>query len=158
MELKKPLSFEDQVSRLIEHGMSVQSKRDAAFFLSNVNYYRFAGYALQFRADNQQDYIQGTSFGTVKNIYLFDEELRGVLRDALDCAELCFGQKFQMDLQWLNVRSLHMTSIMIQRILSDLKCSRVFWILSKRKKHGARTALWYSIIRANMETGCHFGL
>lgn len=87
MELKKPLSFEEQVDRLIEHGMSVCSKRDAAVFLSNVNYYRFAGYALQFRAENGQDYISGTSFETVKNIYLFDEELRGILRDALDRAE-----------------------------------------------------------------------
>jgi len=93
MGLKKPLTFEEQVTRLIEHGMIIRSKREAATFLSNVNYYRFTGYALQFRADNGQDYQEGTSFDTVRNIYLFDQELRGILRDALDVAEAFFRTK-----------------------------------------------------------------
>jgi abortive infection bacteriophage resistance protein len=90
MELKKPLSFEDQVSRLIEHGMTVPSKRDAAEFLKCVNYYRFTGYALQFRAENGQDYRPETNFNTVRRIYQFDAELRGILRIALDAAEAMF--------------------------------------------------------------------
>lgn len=87
MDLKKPLSFQQQVDRLVEHGMYLDSKSDAVTFLSNVNYYRFTGYALQFRAKNGQDYIEGTSFEQVKEIYLFDEALRGILRDGLECVE-----------------------------------------------------------------------
>ena len=87
MDLKKPLSFQQQVDRLMEHGMYVESKPEAAQFLSNVNYYRFTGYALQFRAENGQDYKKGTSFEHVKELYLFDGELRGILRDALERVE-----------------------------------------------------------------------
>ena len=87
MDLKKPLSFQQQVDRLMEHGMYVESRQEAAQFLSNVNYYRFTGYALQFRAENGQDYRKGTSFEDVKKLYLFDEELRGILRDALERVE-----------------------------------------------------------------------
>ena len=87
MDLKKPLSFQQQVDRLVEHGMYLDSKSDAVTFLSSVNYYRFTGYALQFRAKNGQDYIEGTSFEQVKEIYLFDEALRGILRDGLECVE-----------------------------------------------------------------------
>lgn len=90
MNLKPPLSYEDQVSRLIEHHMQVSSKKDAAAFLSKVNYYRLTGYALQFRDETGQDYFEGTSFETVRNIYRFDTELRGILRDALDEAEGAF--------------------------------------------------------------------
>lgn len=90
MDLKPPLSYDDQVTRLIEHHMQVPSKKDASTFLSYVNYYRLTGYALQFRDKNGQDYKEGTSFETVKNIYRFDAELRGILRDALDEAEACF--------------------------------------------------------------------
>ena len=66
MNLKPPLSYEDQVSRLIEHHMQVSSKKDAAAFLSKVNYYRLTGYALQFRDETGQDYFEGTSFETVE--------------------------------------------------------------------------------------------
>lgn len=90
MNLKPPLSYEDQVSRLIEHHMQVSSKKDAAAFLSKVNYYRLTGYALQFRDETGQDYFERTSFETVRNIYRFDTELRGILRDALDEAEGAF--------------------------------------------------------------------
>lgn len=90
MNLKPPLSFDAQVTKLIEHNMQVSSKKDAAAFLSKVNYYRLTGYALQFRNEKGQDYRDGTSFETVKNIYRFDAELRGILRDALDEAEACF--------------------------------------------------------------------
>ena len=90
MDLKPPLSYEDQVSRLIEHHVQISSKKDAATFLSRVNYYRLTGYALQFRDKTGQDYVDGTSFDTIKNIYCFDAELRGILRNALDEAEGCF--------------------------------------------------------------------
>lgn len=90
MELKKPLSFQEQAVRLTEHGMKISSVSQAAAFLSTVNYYRLTGYALQFRAENGQDYMEGTSFDTVRNLYLFDGELRGILRDGLDTAEAVF--------------------------------------------------------------------
>lgn len=48
MELKPPMSYEEQLNKLIFHGIVVDDKENALNVLKRVNYYRFAGYALQF--------------------------------------------------------------------------------------------------------------
>ena len=49
MDLKKPLTFDEQLDKLIAHGMIVTDREKAKGILKRVNYYRFTGYALQFR-------------------------------------------------------------------------------------------------------------
>ena len=49
MELKQPMSYEEQLHRLITHGIVVDDRDRAIDILKRVNYYRFTGYALQFR-------------------------------------------------------------------------------------------------------------
>ena len=49
MDLKKPLTFDEQLDKLIVHGMIVADREKAKDILKRVNYYRFTGYALQFR-------------------------------------------------------------------------------------------------------------
>lgn len=49
MELKPPMSYVEQLNKLIEHGIVVDDRNRAIDILKSVNYYRFAGYALQFR-------------------------------------------------------------------------------------------------------------
>ena len=49
MELKPPMSYEEQLNKLIEHGIVVDDRNRAIDILKSVNYYRFTGYALQFR-------------------------------------------------------------------------------------------------------------
>lgn len=45
--------------------------------LKRVNYYRFTGYALQFRENPfGSNYIEGTTFETVYHLYKVDEILR----------------------------------------------------------------------------------
>lgn len=51
MELKGPLSFECQIKRLIDQGMVVKDAEKAEAILKRINYYRFTGYALQFRME-----------------------------------------------------------------------------------------------------------
>ena len=62
MELKKPLTFDEQLDKLAVHGMIITDIGKAKDILKKVNYYRFTGYALQFRQDpSGSDYIAGTS-------------------------------------------------------------------------------------------------
>lgn len=49
MNLKKPLTFEEQIDKLIAHGIVISNRKEAENILKKVNYYRFTGYALQFR-------------------------------------------------------------------------------------------------------------
>lgn len=89
MELKKPLTLEEQIERLRAHKMDVGDTNLAKQVLSEVNYYRFTGYALQFRdAEQPDDYLPGTRFEDVWRLHQFDTELRCVLKPYLDVVEL----------------------------------------------------------------------
>ncbi len=89
MELKKPLLLDAQVQRLKVHKMDILDDELAKQVLSEINYYRFTGYALQFRdAKNPDDYRTGTKFEDVWRLHQFDAKLRCVLKRYLDIVEL----------------------------------------------------------------------
>jgi abortive infection bacteriophage resistance protein len=89
MDLKRPLTIDEQLDRLIAHGVTIESSEFAKAFLSHNNYYRISGYALQFRdPNNPDDYISGTKFNDIVGIYNFDAELRNILKKYLDVFEL----------------------------------------------------------------------
>jgi abortive infection bacteriophage resistance protein len=57
MDLKKPLTFDEQLDKLVAHGIVISDKEKAKDILKKVNYYRLTGYALQFRQDpSSSDY------------------------------------------------------------------------------------------------------
>ena len=157
MDLKKPLSFQQQVDRLVEHGMYLDSKSDAVTFLSNVNYYRFTGYALQFRAKNGQDYIEGTSFEQVKEIYLFDEALRGILRDGLECVETMLRARIANGFAMAKCMEPPYAGHYDPANFSGRNCISSSWIHCKKKKKDIRTVLSSSIIKINMTIRCRSG-
>ena len=41
MDLKKPLTFDEQLDKLVAHGMVISDREDAKDILKIVNYYRF---------------------------------------------------------------------------------------------------------------------
>lgn len=89
--LKKPLNFNMQISQLKSHGMVIDDDQKAEDILRKANYYRFTGYALQFRVTPQQSsYLPGTNFDTVYKIYLFDEALRDICRRYIEIAEIYY--------------------------------------------------------------------
>jgi len=69
--------------------MDVADVELAKRILSEVNYYRLSGYALQFRDKaNPDDYVPGTKFENVFRLHQFDDELRHILKPHLDTIEL----------------------------------------------------------------------
>ena len=88
MDLKKPLTFDEQLDKLAAHGMIIRDREKAKDILKRVNYYRFTGYALQFRQDpSGSDYIVGTTFETVYHLYKVDEILRDTFRRYIEKAD-----------------------------------------------------------------------
>ena len=74
MDLKKPLTFDEQLDKLSIHGMIITDREKAKDILKRLNYYRFTGYALQFRQKPYgSGYIEGTTFETVYHLYKVDE-------------------------------------------------------------------------------------
>lgn len=91
MDLKKPLTFDEQLDKLIAHGMVISDREEAKDILKKVNYYRFTGYALQFRKDpSDSDYMEGTTFKTVYHLYTVDEILRDIFRRYIEKAEIYY--------------------------------------------------------------------
>lgn len=91
MELKSPLTVREQIEKLKEHGMIIYSEDEALSFFRKVNYYRFTGYALEDRKEqNRSVYREGTSFERVRSRYEFDVEMRNILRKAIECAEVYY--------------------------------------------------------------------
>lgn len=80
-----------QVEKLKSHGMSIDDEFFAIHILEEVNYYRFTGYALQFRAStNDSNFIRETTFKQVLSIYRFDEAFRNILRQYLEKVEIYY--------------------------------------------------------------------
>ncbi len=44
IDLKKPLTFDEQLDKLVAHGMVISDREKAKDILNKVNYYRFTGY------------------------------------------------------------------------------------------------------------------
>ena len=71
--------------------MVISDKEKAKDILKKVNYYRFTGYALQFRkTPSGSDYIEGTTFETVYHLYKVDEILRDTFRRYIEKAEVYY--------------------------------------------------------------------
>ena len=91
MELKAPLSLDGQIDKLKSHGMIITDDNRVKNILSRINYYRFTGYALQFRQSiNNSDYVGGLTFEKVYKIYQFDERIRDILRRYIEIAEVFY--------------------------------------------------------------------
>ncbi len=91
MELKKPLLLNEQVLKLKEHGIISEDEAYTLKVLAQINYYRYTGYALQFRkSPSDSDYINDIEFKKVYHIYQFDEELRDLLRKYIEKVEVYY--------------------------------------------------------------------
>lgn len=84
MGLKKPLSFDEQIEKLKSHNLLIEETDDVKSFLTRVNYYRFTGYALEFRVnESNSDFVEGTTFQKIRTIHEFDKELRELVQKHL---------------------------------------------------------------------------
>lgn len=91
MDLKAPLTFDEQIEKLKSHGVIISDEVAAKKVLSEINYYRYTGYALQYRKQpNKSDYVDNLSFETVYRIYQFDECMRSILRKYIERVEVYY--------------------------------------------------------------------
>jgi len=89
MQLKKPLSFVEQIEMLISHGMIISDKQYAEDVLNKINYYRFTGYCIHLRkSPRDSSFVAGTEFYTVHKISMFDDEIRNILRQYIEKIEV----------------------------------------------------------------------
>jgi abortive infection bacteriophage resistance protein len=93
IELKPPITYTQQIEKLRSRGCLVTDDSFCANVLSQVNYYRLSAYFLPFKK-NDGNYLHGTDFNTIYQIYEFDRHLRNLLFAAIEEVEIYLRAKF----------------------------------------------------------------
>ena len=96
--LKRHKSIDEQIDKLIEHGLIIKDKEKVAVWLSNINYYRFSGYLFGFKNRNKDGYEPDTTIEHIKEIYDFDRKFTRILMYALEDVELSLKTKLSYTL------------------------------------------------------------
>lgn len=87
VEVKKPISFDEQLDKIKERGCFVSDEAFAKRKLQQINYYRLTAYFLPFK-NAEGTYKEGTSFNTVFRIYEFDRKMRNLIFSTIEEIEL----------------------------------------------------------------------
>ncbi|TXD96523.1 CAAX protease [Psychrobacter frigidicola] len=96
---KKPIkewtSFSQQLELLKKRGLIVENEQKALGYLKTIGYYRLSGYLYSFRqfdpnntSNKLDNFIEGSHFEDVKNLYMFDKKLRQLALDGLERIEV----------------------------------------------------------------------
>ena len=91
-EIPDLASVEDQITYLLDRGMTVPNKGVAERSLNHIGFHRFSAYWKPFESPEggsaKPSFRKGTSFGVVLNRYLFDQRLRSHLLEAFSFIEV----------------------------------------------------------------------
>lgn len=95
MKYTKPSTdIQQQIAQLKGRGLIIADEAKAALLLSNISYYRLAGYWWPMQADKtQHTFKPNSTFENVVAIYNFDRELRILLFDVIERIEIGFRTK-----------------------------------------------------------------
>jgi len=88
---KPPLSADDHIVLLKSRGLVVENQDTAKHYLSNIGYYRLAGYWFHFQEDTVKHiFREGVTFEQIIDAYSFDRSLRLLIFDAIERIEVGF--------------------------------------------------------------------
>ena len=86
---KPAISFEEQLQKLKDNGLSIKDDARAICLLKHINYYRLKDYAFPCQ-DVDGVFQPGTDLEEVMSLYAFDRELRLLLFEAIELFEIHF--------------------------------------------------------------------
>ena len=96
------LSIADQLTLMKNRGIAVTDDPRAQSCVDRIGYYRLSGYSYPFRRFSQtkdpitgrivtvaeDDFLPGTNFSTIMDLYIFDKKLRLLMLDAIERVEV----------------------------------------------------------------------
>ena len=85
---KAILSIPQLVQKMQNYGMIISSVPDAENIISRIGYFRLRGYCFHFFDHTTQQYLPGTNFSAVYELYKFDFELSHLLFDFITKIEV----------------------------------------------------------------------
>ncbi|MCH5597311.1 Abi family protein [Niabella ginsengisoli] len=94
MYTKPPYTIDEQIEQLKQRGLLIDPKDDIVTILSNISYYRLAGYWWPMQSDKDKHIFKsGSKFSDVMALYIFDRELRILLFDVIEKIEISLRTK-----------------------------------------------------------------
>ena len=90
---KPAISIDDQIRLLKARGLIIENEDDAKHSLNNISYYHLSGYFKPFQNDDDT-YIESTTFQNILDLYYFDRKLRLHFLNALERIEKSFKTQF----------------------------------------------------------------
>ena len=88
-------SYPEQLEILRNRSLIIEDDKVALGYLKTIGYYRLSGYLYSFRQQDSlnaksrlDDFVQGSHFLDVKQLYMFDKKLRQLALDALERIEI----------------------------------------------------------------------
>ena len=106
---KAPYTYEQHVELLQSRGLEVTSPGYAIQFLKHVNYYRFTAYCIPFQ-NTPNNFLPGTKFENIAELYRLDESLRIAVMAALSPVEVCFRTRIVYELSHMEGAFAHYKS------------------------------------------------
>ena len=91
---KPYLSVEQLVRKLIDLGMTIQSRSEAEETFNTIGYYRLIGYCRHRFDKSANRYIDGTNLNDILKLYYFDTELAHLLFEYISQIEIALRVRF----------------------------------------------------------------
>ncbi len=75
---KPPLTYDEQIDRLVERGLAVNDRQFARDVLARIGYCRLSAYRFPFQKDIDL-FKTGATFDDLYAVYVFDQKLRQIV-------------------------------------------------------------------------------
>jgi len=143
---KTPYSLDEQIDQLRTRGLVISDKDFAIHYLSQISYYRLAGYWWAMQSDKENHIFKPNSrFEDVIHLYNFDRELRILLFDVIEKIEISLRTKLiyhlshEFDAWWFqNTTIFKDTTALVETlssILEEVERSKDTFIKEHKKKY-----------------------
>ncbi|WP_080058243.1 Abi family protein [Spirosoma aerolatum] len=143
---KGALTIEQQINQLKERGLKITEQDNASHFLSQISYYRLAGYWWPMQEDKVTHTFKPNSrFSDVIALYDFDRKLRILLFDIIEKIEISLRTKLIYHLSndedpwWFQNTSLFQnTSELVKSLFildEEIERSKDIFIKEHKRKH-----------------------
>jgi len=152
IQLKPPTTYSQQVQKMRSRGCIITDEPFCIKVLSQINYYRLTAYFLPFRKSDG-NYLPGTDFNTIYQIYEFDRHLRNLLFAAIEEVEIYLRAEFAYYhahrygatgyIDSANYNNRHNHSIFMGRISTEIgQNSNALFVKHHLNNYGGQFPIW----------------
>lgn len=164
MELKQPLTYEQQIDRCINyHNLIISDRNKAKEILKKVNYYRLSAYGIGLKKkDDSEKYVDGVSLEQIYRIYCFDSKFKNILIHCVEQIEIqlrtqisyhmaiVYGAEGYVDRGNFEIKYTSEGADIHSRIISDFtkECARqrnIPFVKHHRRKYEGRFPIWVAV-------------